>query len=221
MSHPAMSVWSYADIATIIDHALLSPTLTAAEAEATKTEAAAKKADTEKTTAEQAHAAAKVTVTRAQESTQKAEQKIPPVRVEYETLKLAEKTAVDELAMAERVVEVRGKRIKALESRRSSAEKLVRETAAQLKATAAAEKAEKKEADAAAAQAPAQVSRSVRAQSTAPTTSAPMPTQFSIGVDLHRHTCGTGTFSSLSPLEISSYRYRGTLQPTCQYPDDP
>ena len=54
-----------------------------------------------------------------------------------------------------------------------------------------------------------------------PTTSAPMPTQFSIGVDLHRHTCGTGTFSSISPLEISSYRYRGTLQPTCQHPDDP
>ena len=125
----------------------------AAETEATKTEAAAKKADTEKSTAEQAHAAAKVTVARAQESTQKAEQKIPPVRAEYETLKLAEKTAVDELAMAERVVEVRGKRIKDLESRRSSAEKLVRETAAQLKATAAAEKAEKKEADAAAAQA--------------------------------------------------------------------
>jgi WD40 repeat protein len=122
----------------------------AAEAEATKAEAAAMKADTEKTTAEQAHAAAKVTVTRAQESTQKAEQKIPPVRVEYETLKLAEKTAVDELAMAERVVEVRGKRIKDLESRRSSAEKLVRETAAQLKGTAVAEK---KEADAAAAQA--------------------------------------------------------------------
>jgi WD40 repeat protein len=125
----------------------------AAETEATKAEAAAMKADTEKTTAEQAHAAAKVTVTRAQESTQKAEQKISPVRAEYETLKLAEKTAVDELAMAERVVEVRGKRIKNLESRRSSAEKLVRETAAQLKATAAAEKAEKKEADAAAAQA--------------------------------------------------------------------
>ena len=124
----------------------------AAETEATKAEAAAMKAETEKTTAEQAHAAAKVTVTRAQESTQKAEQKIPPVRVEYETLKLSEKTAVDELAMAERVVEVRGKRIKDLESRRSSAEKLVRETAAQLKAAAVAEKAEKKEADAAAAQ---------------------------------------------------------------------
>jgi WD40 repeat protein len=136
--------------AAVVD---LTNKVKAAEVEATKAEAAAKKAETEKTTAEQAHAAAKVTVTRAQESTQKAEQKIPPVRAEYETLKLAEKTAVDELAMAERVVEVRGKRIKDLESRRSSAEKLVRETAAQLKATAAAEKAEKKEADAAAAQA--------------------------------------------------------------------
>ena len=52
-------------------------------------------------------------------------------------------------------------------------------------------------------------------------TSAPMPTHFSIGVDLHRHTCGTGTFSSISPIEISSYRYRGSLQPACQYPDDP
>jgi WD40 repeat protein len=125
----------------------------AAETEATKAETAAKKADTEKTTAEQAHAAAKVTVTRAQESTQKAEQRIPPVRAEYEAFKLAEKIAVDELAMAERLVEIRGRRIKNLESRRSSAEKLVRETAAQLKATTAAEKAEKKEADAAAAQA--------------------------------------------------------------------
>ena len=136
--------------AAVVD---LTNKVKAAETEATKAEAAAMKADTEKTTAEQAHAAAKVTVTRAQESTQKAEQKIPPVRVEYETLKLAEKTAVDELAMAERVVEVRGKRIKDLESRRSSAEKLVRDTAAQLKATAVAEKAEKNEADAAAAQA--------------------------------------------------------------------
>jgi WD40 repeat protein len=125
----------------------------AAETEATKAEAAAKKAETEKTTADQAHASAKVTVTRAQESTQTAEQKIPPVRAEYDTLKLAEKTAIDELAMAERVVEVRGKRVKYLESRRSSAEKLVRETAAQLKATAVAEKAEKKDADAEAAQA--------------------------------------------------------------------
>ena len=43
--------------------------------------------------------------------------------------------------------------------------------------------------------------------------SAPMPTQFSIGVDLHRHTCRTDTLSSLSPIEISSYRYGGTL--TC------
>ena len=34
MSHPAMSVWSYADIATMIDHALLSPTLTSADLEA-------------------------------------------------------------------------------------------------------------------------------------------------------------------------------------------
>jgi len=48
-------------------------------------------------------------------------------------------------------------------------------------------------------------------------TSAPMPTQFSIGVDPHRHTCGPGTFSSISPLEISSYRYRGTLQLTCPH----
>jgi deoxyribose-phosphate aldolase len=34
MSHPAMSVWSYSDIATMIDHALLSPTLTSADLEA-------------------------------------------------------------------------------------------------------------------------------------------------------------------------------------------
>ena len=136
--------------AAVVD---LTNKVKAAETESTKAETAAMKADTEKTTAEQAHAAAKVTLTRAQESTEKAEQKIPPVRAEYETLKLAEKTAVDELALADRVVEVRGKRIKNLESRRSSAEKLVRETAAQLKATAVAEKAEKKEADVAAAQA--------------------------------------------------------------------
>jgi hypothetical protein len=31
-----------------------------------------------------------------------------------------------------------------------------------------------------------------------PITSAPMPTQFSTGVDLHRRKCGTGTFSSIS-----------------------
>ena len=128
----------------------LANKIKAAEAEATKTETASKKATTEKTTAEQAHAAAKVTLTRAQESTQKAEQKIPPVRAEYEALKLSEKMATDELAMAERVVEIRVKRIKDLEDRRSSAEKLVRETGAQVKAAAAAEK---KAADAAAAQA--------------------------------------------------------------------
>ena len=128
----------------------LANKIKAAEAEATKTETASTKATTEKTTAEQAHAAAKVTLTRAQESTQKAEQKIPPVRAEYEALKLSEKTAVDELAMAERVVEIRLKRIKDLEDRRSSAENLVRETGAQVNGAAAAEK---KAADAAAAQA--------------------------------------------------------------------
>ena len=50
------------------------------------------------------------------------------------------------------------------------------------------------------------------------------PHNISTHADPVRHWCRspsayvrTGTFSSISPIEISSYRYGGTLQPTCQY----